>query len=102
MRIFYIGFDSDDGPGLRRDAQISADDVNRVVRAYGKLYFPNGVTEDEGESATIREPTGSEVFEALAKGLLEGILANVVSVEKAEAKQAAEEAVAPIVVQPVG
>lgn len=45
-----------------------------------------------------RPPTGQEVFDAVANGLLNGILANVISVEKTEAAKAAQDNVPPIVV----
>jgi hypothetical protein len=45
-----------------------------------------------------RPPTGQEVFEAMANGLLQGVLANVINVEKAEAAKAAQDGVPPIVV----
>lgn len=53
-----------------------------------------------GIPASVRPPTGQEVFDALAKGLLDGILANTINVEKANAAKQAQENVPPIVVDP--
>lgn len=93
---FYIGFDRDDGlPGLRKDAQIATADIDRIAIAYGKLYFPNGVEEGGDPTADppippdVRPPTGAEVFDAMARGLLSGILDNTIRTEKSEAAQAA-------------
>lgn len=130
MGIFYIGFERDDAlPGLRQDAQIATADIDRVATAYAKLYFPQGIVEQEfvpgvpevpaippteevldaeGNVVTPatpgvpgvpavpempevrRPPTGQEVFEAMATGLLNGILSNTVNVEKTEAAQNAQ------------
>ena len=53
-----------------------------------------------GIPASVRPPTGQEVFDALAKGLLEGILANTINVEKSNAAKQAQDNVPPIVVDP--
>lgn len=45
---------------------------------------------------TYRAPTGQEIFNALANGLLQGILNNTVSYEKTEASRTAQNSVTPI------
>ena len=47
-----------------------------------------------------RPPTGQEVFDAVANGLLQGILANTINVEKTNAAQKAQEDIPPIPVAP--
>ena len=47
-----------------------------------------------------RPPTGQEVFDAVANGLLQGILANTINQEKATAAKDAQDAVPPIPVEP--
>lgn len=47
-----------------------------------------------------RPPTGQEVFDAVANGLLQGILANTINVEKTNAAQKAQDEVPPIPVEP--
>jgi hypothetical protein len=90
----YIGFDRDDGlPNRRKEAELATADLDRVSVAYAHIYFPEGVTEEDG---TIRMPTGEEVFEKLVAGLLNGMLANTLSVEREMAAKAAKEQVADI------
>lgn len=85
-----------DPEGLVSGVTIADADIDRITVAYAKLYFPNGVQDGED----VRPPTGQEVFDAVAKGLLDGILANVMNVERAEAAKTAQENVPPIVVDP--
>jgi hypothetical protein len=99
---FYIGFERDDGlPGLRKDAALDTANIDRIAIAYGKLYFPNGVEETPASpgdptadppiaptAAVMRAPTGLEIFDAMARGLLQGILDNTLRVEKDEAAHA--------------
>ena len=47
-----------------------------------------------------RPPTGQEVFDAVANGLLQGILANTINQEKATAAKDAQDHVPPIPVEP--
>ena len=47
--------------------------------------------------STYREPTGQEIFDAIANGLLNGILNNTVAQERSEAAKSAQESVAPII-----
>jgi len=49
---------------------------------------------------SVRPPTGQEVFDAVANGLLQGILANTINQEKATAAKDAQDAVPPIPVEP--
>lgn len=58
------------------------------------------VPEVPGTPASVRPPTGQEVFDAVANGLLQGILANTISVEKTNAAKEAQDSVPPIVVEP--
>lgn len=53
-----------------------------------------------GTPASVRPPTGQEVFDAVANGLLQGILANTISVEKSNAAKEAQDHVPPIPVEP--
>lgn len=85
-----------DAEGLVSGVEIADADINRITAAYAKLYFPNGIAEGD----TTRAPTGQEVFDAVVRGLLNGILANTISVEKSEAAQAAQDGVQPIAVEP--
>lgn len=52
-----------------------------------------------GVPDSYRPPTGEEVFAALVKGLLNGMLDNTIRVEKTEAAKAAEGNVPPIPVE---
>jgi len=47
-----------------------------------------------------RPPTGQEVFDAVANGLLQGILANTINQEKATAAKDAQDQIPPIPVEP--
>jgi len=47
-----------------------------------------------------RPPTGQEVFDAVANGLLQGILANTINQEKSTAAKDAQDKVPPIPVEP--
>jgi len=49
---------------------------------------------------SVRPPTGQEVFDAVANGLLQGILANTINQEKATAAKDAQDNVPPIPVEP--
>lgn len=49
---------------------------------------------------SYRPPTGQEVFDAIANGLLQGILANTINQEKATAAKEAQDAIPPIPVEP--
>ena len=62
-------------------------------------YVP-AVPEVPGIPASVRPPTGQEVFDAVANGLLQGILANTISVEKSNAAKDAQDHVPPIPVEP--
>lgn len=111
-----------DTEALEAQVTISDDDINRVTIAYGGIYFPNGVEvpgtpevpavpatyDEQGNELTpevpavpavptsYRLPTGAEIFNALANGLLQGILNNTVSYEKEQAVKLAASNVAPI------
>lgn len=67
---------------------ISDSDIDRVSRAYASSYFPDTI------------PTPAEVVEAISKGLVNGILANVTSFEKSEAARIAAEQVNEIQITP--
>lgn len=58
------------------------------------------VAEVPGVPDSYRPPTGQEVFDAVANGLLEGLLANTINVERVEAAKVAQDSVPPIVVTP--
>ena len=114
-----------DDAALESSVAIADNDINRITVAYAKLYFPNGVEvpgtpevpavpatyDEEGNvltqevpavpatPSTYRAPTGTEVFNAIATGLLQGILNNTVSQEKVEAAKSAQETVTPIVIE---
>ena len=78
---------------LESRVTISDADIDRITKAYAGIYFPNGIEDAPGMS---RQPTGQEVFDAVANGLLDGILANTVNAEKAEAIAKAHHDIAPI------
>ena len=59
-----------------------------------------GVPAVPAKPAVYRPPTGQEVFDAVASGLLSGILANTINQEKATAAKDAQDAVPPIPVEP--
>jgi hypothetical protein len=59
-----------------------------------------GVPAVPPQPAVYRPPTGQEVFDAVANGLLQGILANTINQEKATAAKDAQDAVPPIPVEP--
>jgi len=59
-----------------------------------------GVPAVPAQPAVYRPPTGQEVFDAVANGLLQGILANTINQEKATAAKDAQDAVPPIPVEP--
>ncbi len=59
-----------------------------------------GVPAVPAQPAVYRPPTGQEVFDAVANGLLSGILANTINQEKATAAKDAQDAVPPIPVEP--
>ena len=52
------------------------------------------------QDAVYRPPTGQEVFDAVANGLLQGILSNTINQEKATAAKDAQDNVPPINVEP--
>ena len=93
--------DSDAEP-LESRVTIADKDIDRITVAYAQLYFPNGVQEGGDPTADppippdVRPPTGQEVFDAVANGLLSGILANTINQEKANAAKTAQEEVPPI------
>ena len=107
MGDFYVGFDRDDGvSGLRKAVLIADKDIDRITVAYAHFYFPDGVQEGGDPTAgppippVVRPPTGAEVFNAVADGLLQGILANTLGQEKNFAAKEAADAVPPIPVAP--
>jgi len=127
MGYFAIASKRDVDPAPLESRVLIADaDIDRITVAYAQLYFPNGVpvpevpgtpevpaTYDEegneltpaapavpGTPASVRPPTGQEVFDAVANGLLQGILANTISVEKSNAAKEAQDHVPPIPVEP--
>lgn len=55
-----------------------------------------GVPGVEAIPDSYREPTGQEVFDAIAGGLLQGIINNTVSQERTEAARTAQDSVASI------
>ena len=59
-----------------------------------------GVPAVPAQPEVRRPPTGQEVFDAVANGLLQGILANTINQEKATAAKDAQDAVPPIPVEP--
>ena len=85
---------------------IADSDIDRITIAYAQLYFPNGVQEGGDPTADppippdVRPPTGQEVFDAVANGLLQGILANTINVEKTNAAKQAQDDIPPIPVAP--
>lgn len=79
-------------------------DIDRLAQAYGASYFPAGVevSPADGETAAvIRLPTSIEIVTAIANGLVDGMLANVISFERQRAVEAAQASVAPINASPV-
>lgn len=127
MGYFAIASKRDSDPAPLESRVLIADaDIDRISVAYAQLYFPNGIpvpevpgtpevpaTYDEegneltpavpavpGTPASVRPPTGQEVFDAVANGLLQGILANTISVEKSNAAKEAQDHVPPIPVEP--
>ena len=77
--------------------QIADADIDRLARAYAASHFPNGVTEGD----TVRAPTSIEVVAAIANGLAQGMMANVMSFERSEAAKAAVEAIQTIEAKPI-
>lgn len=127
MGYFAIASKRDSDPAPLESRVLIADaDIDRISVAYAQLYFPNGVPVPEvpgtpevpatfdadgneltpavpavpGTPASVRPPTGQEVFDAVANGLLQGILANTISVEKSNAAKDAQDAIPPIPVEP--
>lgn len=97
MGAFTISSKRDaDAEALTSTVALADADINRITVAYAGIYFPNGVTEGDA----IRPPTGQEVFDAVANGLLQGIIANTINQEKAVAAKDAQDAVTPINVTP--
>jgi len=126
MGYFEISSKRDiDAEPLASRVLIADADINRITVGYAQLYFPNGVLvpgtpavpevpavmDEDGNVVTpavpeipavpdsYRPPTGQEVFEAVANGLLQGVLANTINVEKANAAKQAQDDVPPIVVE---
>lgn len=107
MGYFAIASKRDVDPAPLESRVLIADaDIDRISVAYAQLYFPNGVQEggdptaDPPIPASVRPPTGQEVFDAVANGLLQGILANTISVEKSNAAKEAQDDIPPIPVEP--
>jgi hypothetical protein len=107
MGYFSIASKRDSDPTPLESRVLIADkDIDRITVAYAQLYFPNGVQEGGDPTADppippdVRPPTGQEVFDAVANGLLQGILANTINQEKANAAKHAQDDVPPIPVEP--
>lgn len=107
MGFFAISSKRDsDAVALESRVLIADKDIDRITIAYAQLYFPNGVQEGGDPTADppippdVRPPTGQEVFDAVANGLLQGILANTINQEKATAAKDAQDQIPPIPVEP--
>lgn len=97
MGYFSISSKRDsDAEALTSTVTLADADIDRISVAYAQLYFPNGVQEGD----VVRPPTGQEVFDAVANGLLQGILANTINQEKAAAAKDAQDGIPPIPVEP--
>lgn len=90
-------------PGTPEVAAIPATD--EVLDEEGNVITPAnpgspGVPAVPAQPEVRRPPTGQEVFDAVANGLLQGILANTINQEKATAAKDAQDHVPPIPVEP--
>lgn len=90
-------------PGVPEVPAIPATD--EVLDEEGNVITPAnpgspGVPAAPAQPAVYRPPTGQEVFDAVANGLLQGILANTINQEKATAAKDAQDHVPPIPVEP--
>jgi len=76
--------------------------TDEVLDEEGNVITPAnpGSPEVPAVPDSYRPPTGQEVFDAVANGLLSGILANTINQEKATAAKDAQDAVPPIPVEP--
>ena len=76
--------------------------TDEVLDEEGNVITPAnpGSPEVPAVPDSYRPPTGQEVFDAVANGLLSGILANTINQEKANAAKTAQEEVPPIPVEP--
>lgn len=97
MGYFSISSKRDADPTpLESRVLISDKDIGRITAAYARIYFPNGVE----EGGVTRSPTGQEVFNAVAGGLLQDVLTNTINQEKGLAAAEAQDAVPPIPIKP--
>ena len=124
MGKFSFSIQADTDPqAIVTSGTIADADIPRLVRCYAASYFPQGVEvspavpevpavaevrDDQGNvvtpavaaipsvAAVYREPNGTEVAAALVKGLVSGIMANVMSFEHQEAVAAATATVKPM------
>ena len=86
-------------PGTPEVPAITATD--EVLDEEGNVITPAspgspGIPAVPDQPEVRRPPTGQEVFDAVANGLLSGILANTINQEKANAAKTAQEEVPPI------
>jgi len=71
-------------------------DGARILVAYGKIYGPV----DDGNGG-LRPMTPTEIIDKLAQGLIDGVIANTIRQEQADAATAASAAVPGIPITPV-
>lgn len=128
MGYFALTVKRDDVDPVEIRVAISDADNARFAAAYAASYFPNGVEvspavaevpevpavlDENGnvvtpgtpavpaQAAVYRAPTGTEIIEKIAQGLAAGMMANVISFEKAQAAAAAVANIPEISVSPV-
>lgn len=96
-----------DADPLSSRVTIADADIDRITVAYAQIYFPNGIEVSPGDPTAdppippeVRPPTGQEVFDAVARGLLASIVANTIGTEKSNAARQAESQIPPIPVAP--
>ena len=86
--------------GITYKVALADGDIDRIAAAYGAIYFPEGMPDTSTTPPGVRAPTSDEIVTAIVQGLANGMMANVLSHERAVAAANATAAVQPISITP--